>query len=80
VATEVARPRESPLGITVRGLLRQRSSRVALILLGVIVLIGLRRLCSRLMILPRSPTSSVSRVFHHRWRIPLEPTLTAGLC
>jgi len=41
VATEVARPRESPLGITVRGLLRQRSSRVALILLGVIVLIGL---------------------------------------
>ena len=41
MATEVARPRESPLGITVRGLLRQRSSRVALILLGVIVLIGL---------------------------------------
>jgi len=41
VATEVARPRESPLGLTVRGLLRQRSSRVALILLGVIILVGL---------------------------------------
>src|ERR1700704_503492 len=41
VATETARPRESPLGLTVRGLLRQRSSRVALILLGVIILVGL---------------------------------------
>ena len=41
MATEVARPRESPLGLTVRGLLRQRSSRVALILLGVIILVGL---------------------------------------
>ncbi|HEV7389099.1 MAG TPA: ABC transporter permease [Gemmatimonadaceae bacterium] len=41
MATETARPRESPLGLTVRGLLRQRSSRVALILLGVIILVGL---------------------------------------
>ncbi len=41
MATEVARPRETPLGLAVRGLLRQRSSQVALILLGVIVLVGL---------------------------------------
>ena len=36
-----ARPRESPLGRGVRGLLRRRSSRVALIVLGVIVVIAL---------------------------------------
>src|SRR6266704_1578124 len=36
-----ARPRESPLGLTVRNLLRKRSSRVALFVLGVIVLVGL---------------------------------------
>ena len=41
VGTEVVRPRESPLGLAVRGLMRQRSSRVALILLGVIILVGL---------------------------------------
>ena len=35
-----ARPRESPLGLTVRTLLRRRSSRIALVLLGVIVLVG----------------------------------------
>src|SRR5436190_159899 len=36
-----ARPRESPLGLTVRTLLRRRSSRIALVLLGVIVLVGI---------------------------------------
>ena len=40
-ATNRARPRESPLGLAVRGLLRERSSRVALFLLGVIVLVGI---------------------------------------
>src|SRR5437764_15348498 len=35
-----ARPRESPLGLTVLTLLRRRSSRIALVLLGVIVLVG----------------------------------------
>ena len=38
--TSVARPRESPLGLTVRGILRKRSSRVALFALGIIVLVG----------------------------------------
>lgn len=38
--TSAARPRESPLGLTVRGLMRKRSSRVALFALGVIVLVG----------------------------------------
>jgi len=41
VAASLARPRESPLGITVRRILRKPSSRVALFVLGVIVLIGL---------------------------------------
>jgi peptide/nickel transport system permease protein len=36
-----ARPRESPLALAVRRLLRGRSSRVALVVLGVIVLVGL---------------------------------------
>ena len=36
-----ARPRESPLALSVRRLLRGRSSRVALILLGLIILVGL---------------------------------------
>jgi peptide/nickel transport system permease protein len=40
VATETARPRESPLGVAVRGLLRRRSSRGAAILLGVIMAVG----------------------------------------
>ncbi|HEY3133161.1 MAG TPA: ABC transporter permease [Gemmatimonadaceae bacterium] len=38
--TNLARARESPLGLTVRSLLRKRSSRIALFVLGVIVLIG----------------------------------------
>jgi len=41
VATERARPRESPLGLAVRGVLRQKSSRVAAILLILMILIGL---------------------------------------
>jgi|1185.fasta_scaffold10845_2 peptide/nickel transport system permease protein len=40
VATEATRPRESPLGILVRGMLRRRSSRVAAALLGVIIVVG----------------------------------------
>ncbi|MFL5523187.1 MAG: ABC transporter permease, partial [Gemmatimonadaceae bacterium] len=39
-ATEATRPRESPLGILVRGMLRRRSSRVAAALLGVIIVVG----------------------------------------
>jgi len=39
--TSPARPRESPLGRSVRAILRKRSSRVALVVLGVIVLVGL---------------------------------------
>ena len=38
--TESPRPRESPLGLGVRAILRKRSSRVALMVLGVIVLIA----------------------------------------
>ncbi|HEY4733833.1 MAG TPA: ABC transporter permease [Gemmatimonadaceae bacterium] len=40
MATEPTRPRESPLGILVRGMLRRRSSRVAAALLGVIIVVG----------------------------------------
>jgi len=40
-ATNVARPRESPLGLTMRALLRKRSSRIALVVLAVIVLVGI---------------------------------------
>ena len=40
-ATSPAHPRESPLGLTVRSILRKRSSRVALFVLGVIVLVGI---------------------------------------
>lgn len=40
MATELARPRESPLGLTVRGVLRKKSSRVAAILLSLIILVG----------------------------------------
>jgi peptide/nickel transport system permease protein len=40
VATERARPRESPLGLAVRGVLRRKSSRVAAILLSLIILVG----------------------------------------
>jgi len=40
VATERAHPRESPLGIAVRGVLRKKSSRVAAIVLSLIVLVG----------------------------------------
>jgi len=36
-----AQPRESPLGLTLRALLRRRSSRIAMIVLGVIILVGL---------------------------------------
>src|SRR5882724_5015291 len=39
-ATSPARPRESPLGLSVRGILRKRSTRVAVVVLGVIVLVG----------------------------------------
>lgn len=39
-ADATARPRESPLGLGVRAILRRRSSRVALIVLGVIVVIA----------------------------------------
>src|SRR5438105_15338691 len=39
--TKPPRPRESPLGLTVGMILRKRSSRVALFVLGVIVLVGL---------------------------------------
>lgn len=38
--TEPARPRQSPLGLGVRAILRKRSSRVALAVLGVIVIIA----------------------------------------
>src|SRR2546423_4337829 len=38
--TKAARPRESPLGLTVRSILRKPSSRVALVVLGAIVLVG----------------------------------------
>jgi peptide/nickel transport system permease protein len=41
VATSLSAPRESPLGLAVRGILRKPSSRVALFVLGVIVLVGL---------------------------------------
>ena len=41
MAASLARPRESPLGITVRRILRKPSSRVALFVLGVIVMVGL---------------------------------------
>src|SRR3984893_143284 len=40
-ATRVARPRESPLALGVRRILRRPSSRVAFFVLGVIVLVGL---------------------------------------
>ena len=40
MATERAHPRESPLGIAVRGVLRKKSSRVAAILLSLIILVG----------------------------------------
>src|SRR5882762_11527623 len=40
-ATRAARPRESPLGGVVRGILRKPSSRVAFFVLAVIVLVGL---------------------------------------
>ncbi len=36
-----ARPRESPLALVVRQLLRGRLSRIALVVLGIIVLVGL---------------------------------------
>jgi len=39
--SKVARPRESPLGLTVRAIMRKRSSRIALFALGVIVIVGL---------------------------------------
>lgn len=39
-ATELARPRQSPLGLGVRAILRKRSSRVALAVLGVIIVIA----------------------------------------
>ena len=39
--TTSPRPRESPLGVTVRRILRKPSSRVALLVLGVIVFVGL---------------------------------------
>src|SRR5437667_12799510 len=39
--TSVARPRESPLAIGLRRILRKPSSRVALFVLGVIVLVGI---------------------------------------
>ncbi len=35
------RPRESPLALGVRRILRRRSSRIAVVVLGVIVLVGL---------------------------------------
>ena len=38
--TEVARPPETPLGLGVRALLRKRSSRIALVILGVIVAVA----------------------------------------
>jgi peptide/nickel transport system permease protein len=41
VAISIEQPRESPLGLAVRGILRKPSSRVALFVLGVIVLVGL---------------------------------------
>ena len=40
VSTEPARPRESPFALGVRAILRKRSSRAALIVLGIIVLIA----------------------------------------
>ncbi len=40
-ATSVARPRESPLAIGLRRILRKPSSRVALFVLGIIVLVGI---------------------------------------
>src|SRR3954470_23615430 len=40
VATETSRPRQSPLGIAVRAVLSHRSSRVAAVLLGVIIAVG----------------------------------------
>jgi len=39
--SSAARPRESPLALSVRALLRKRSSRVALVVLAVIVLVGI---------------------------------------
>src|ERR1043165_7155710 len=38
--TDLARPRESPLGLGVRAILRKRSSRIAVLVLGVIVVIA----------------------------------------
>jgi len=38
--TDLARPRESPLGLGVRAVLRKRSSRIAVLVLGVIVVIA----------------------------------------
>lgn len=40
MATETPRPRESPLGLAVRGVLRQKPARVAAILLSLIILVG----------------------------------------
>jgi len=40
VVTRPTRPRETPLGIAVRSIMRKRSSRVAVVVLGVIVLLG----------------------------------------
>ncbi len=39
--TELARPRESPLGLGVRAILRRRSSRAAILVLGAIVMIAI---------------------------------------
>jgi len=39
--SSAARPRESPLALSVRALLRKRSSRIALVVLAVIVLVGI---------------------------------------
>lgn len=41
VAISVEQPRQSPLGLAVRGILRRPSSRAALVILGVIILVGL---------------------------------------
>ena len=40
VLTSPARPRETPLGLTVRTIMRKRSSRIAVIVLGLIVVLG----------------------------------------
>lgn len=41
MAISVEQPRQSPLGLAVRGILRRPSSRAALVILGVIILVGL---------------------------------------